>query len=317
MKAANRADEAAERARQRHEELSQRLHQRTVTVQQTVGTAVDAVTAWTVQHPALVTAEPPTRDEGFSGEGVTEEGLTFWDDEQARTLRDCEPGQALSLLHQFAGQVTANTGLRAGAARSADDRADQDSRDLGSALTWNQDESDHVDSALRAALEVALADSGLLSAHLADDGATTGTWQVSPAADVVHPNLRQYLSADPAHPLAATADQVLRRVRVAATAPAFAAELVIGDDGSFTAGPLRGDRLAADAGSGRRRECRSDAVRRCARPGAGGSRPVRARSGTASPGNAGARRGTCGALPGAAAQGRSASCWHCRGVRHR
>lgn len=286
-KAADSAGEAAERARQRHEELSQRLHQRTVTAQQTVGVAVDAVTAWTVQHPDLVTAEPLTHDEGLSGEGITSEGLAFWNDEQASTLRECEPSQALSLLEQFAGQVIDSAGQRAGAARSAADLADQAARDLladagkrrgeagelrsggllplprphwsgsaddahalGSALTWNQDERDDLDPALQAALEVAMADSGLLSAHLVADGATTGTWQVSAAADVVHPNLGLYLSVDPAHPLAATAERVLRRVKVAATAPAFAGELVIGEDGSFTAGPLRGDRLAA-AGSER------------------------------------------------------------------
>lgn len=109
---------------------------------------------------------------------------------------------------------------------------------LGAALDWQPAFDDPRAQAL---LEAALAASGLLGAMLEERGASTATWAVEPTGPVHELNLSQLVAVDASHPLAATAQAVLSRVRlVSNAAEAVAGGLCIGRDGTFTAGVLRG-----------------------------------------------------------------------------
>lgn len=116
---------------------------------------------------------------------------------------------------------------------------------VGEVLNW----ADGVDESHRAAVEVALADSGLLGAELNADGASTSTWSATTTGPPPPRNLTEILTVDENHPMAATAREVLARIALADTASSDAdgaAEvLAVGVDGSFRAGPLVGDRLLA------------------------------------------------------------------------
>jgi hypothetical protein len=131
-------------------------------------------------------------------------------------------------------------------------RESNDAEAFGAALTWSPGFNDE---AAQAAVEVALADSGLLGATLTTAGARTSTWNVNATGPQVTPNLSAALAADPSHPLRAEAEAILQRVALvdrAGTAASTLAALIIGRDGSFRAGPLLGDRLAETDGSASR-----------------------------------------------------------------
>ncbi|MCP2342995.1 SbcC/MukB-like Walker B domain-containing protein [Actinomadura rupiterrae] len=123
-----------------------------------------------------------------------------------------------------------------------------DTTAFGSALDWR---AEATDEAARAAIEVALADAGLLSAALTPAGTRTDVWRIAPTGHPAACGLDTVLAVDPVHPYAAEALEVLRRIELAPTALAApsGSVLVIGRDGSFAAGPLIGDRLAAPEGS--------------------------------------------------------------------
>jgi hypothetical protein len=91
----------------------------------------------------------------------------------------------------------------------------------------------------RALVETALAASGLLGAALQSDGVRTDMWQVDATGTPVTPNLTSVLVIDPDHPQSAVAERVLLRVALHDTSTPSAG-LVVGRDGSYTAGPLRG-----------------------------------------------------------------------------
>ncbi|WP_331731102.1 SbcC/MukB-like Walker B domain-containing protein [Streptomyces phaeochromogenes] len=123
----------------------------------------------------------------------------------------------------------------------------EDDTALGALLEWHpalDDADEHKDR-----LELALASSGILSAHLHRGGATTHTWHISPAGTVHERNLTAILTIVPGHPHADLARAVLQRIALAdtATAPDHSdtPALVIGRDGTFTAGPLTADPVTA------------------------------------------------------------------------
>ena len=91
----------------------------------------------------------------------------------------------------------------------------------------------------RAMIETALAASGLLGAALHSGGVQTDRWQVDPAGEPVTPSLASVLIIDPDHPQARIAERVLHRVALHDTSTPSAG-LVIGRDGTYTAGPLHG-----------------------------------------------------------------------------
>ncbi|MER5914999.1 SbcC/MukB-like Walker B domain-containing protein [Streptomyces sp. NPDC001982] len=130
----------------------------------------------------------------------------------------------------------------------------EDDTALGGLLEWNpalDDADDH-----KALLELALASSGILGAHLHKGGATTHAWHISPAGPVQEHNLTAVLDITPDHPHADLARAVLQRVALAdTTAPSDHRDtpaLVIGRDGTFTAGPLAADPATALRAAGTR-----------------------------------------------------------------
>ncbi|KPC59220.1 SbcC/MukB-like Walker B domain-containing protein [Streptomyces chattanoogensis] len=116
---------------------------------------------------------------------------------------------------------------------------------LGAMLEWHPT-PDATDKH-KALLELALANSGILSAHLHPGGATTHAWHISPTGTVREQNLTTVLDIAPGHPHAALARAVLERIALADTATGHhdPAALVIGRDGTFTAGPLTADPVTA------------------------------------------------------------------------
>lgn len=237
-------------------------------------------------EPASITAE--------NGRGEPE---GTWDGSDVAALREQEPGAVLDVLAGWASQavrvaersaaaneqearnrqqaaVAARAEAKTLRAEAARRRAGEllalprpswigpadDSRALGSALEWATD----VPRADRDALELALADSGLLSAALDASGAATSAWRVTPAGPAVESNLTAVLASDPAHPQAATVTALLRRIalvpsarphdgsgdsnasttRSDATNSSWPA-LLIGRDGTWRAGVLLADSVQA------------------------------------------------------------------------
>ncbi|CAL9328229.1 DNA replication and repair protein RecF [Streptomyces sp. enrichment culture] len=127
----------------------------------------------------------------------------------------------------------------------------EDDTALGTLLEWHPALVDADD--LKALLELALASSGILGAHLHQGGATTHTWHISPAGTVQEQNLTAVLDIAPDHPRADLARAVLQRIALADTAPDHpdTPALVIGRDGTFTAGPLTADPATALRAAGR------------------------------------------------------------------
>jgi hypothetical protein len=121
----------------------------------------------------------------------------------------------------------------------------EDNTALGALLEWHP--ALHNADEQKALLELALADAGILGAHLHQGGATTHTWHISPAGTVREQNLTSVLDIVPGHPHADLARAVLQRIALADTAPGHpdTPALVIGRDGTFTAGPLTADPAAA------------------------------------------------------------------------
>lgn len=114
---------------------------------------------------------------------------------------------------------------------------------LGAVLEWSPAFGGDSD---RAVLEIALAEAGILGAGLASGSATTSYWRVETDGPAVEDNLTSVLTVDPSHPLAAAARAALSRIRLADTAVgALGDALIIGRDGTFSAGILTGSPSAA------------------------------------------------------------------------
>jgi hypothetical protein len=121
--------------------------------------------------------------------------------------------------------------------------AGDDNTALGSVLEWQPGVGDDE----RDRIEVGLAASGLLTAHLDThtSEASTVVWRVSAAGPEADGSLAQVLTVDPKYASADAARAVLSRIRLADTAVAGEPGLVIGRDGTFAAGVLAGDPAAA------------------------------------------------------------------------
>ena len=270
---AQRTANAATDAGEVRDICAQGLRQATATAATLANALVGQTTVWRDSHVDLVA---PDGDGHWDSDGVR--ALTGT--EPAHVLAVVE-GWAQAVTDQ-AAQVCADLRVQAGAAtdqmealtadaqtrrvEAAKLRSGQllplprpgwagpgdDATAFGTALTWA---AGMDDPAARSALEVALSESGVLGATLHDGGNLTSTggpfthaWQVHPSVTVVHPNLSEVLAPDPDHRLAASVAQVLAQISLRPTAHQdhtdAAPVLVIGYDGSFQVGPLRGDPLA-------------------------------------------------------------------------
>ncbi|GAB7046575.1 SbcC/MukB-like Walker B domain-containing protein [Catenuloplanes indicus] len=105
------------------------------------------------------------------------------------------------------------------------------------ALDWHPD---ITDPDVRARLENGLAASGLLGATLQADALHTPAWSVHATAQPAPASLADVLTVDPEHPHSHLAEQILRRIPLAATSTEGPAGLVIGRDGTYATGPLHG-----------------------------------------------------------------------------
>lgn len=238
---------------------------------------VDDVTAWTQTHRELCAVDPLDLELG-----------QHWLSEDVAALAGAEPAEVLADVSEWADLAKSAAERIAAHCEAAAGQHDQRARDLdaqaaqlreragqlragkllafprpqwagegddvsalGSVLEW----ADGVDANARDHLEAALAGSGLLTAHLGADATSvevaTPVWRVSSRGAVVASNLTAVLTVDPDHPAAAAAWSVLERIELTDTATAAAGGgLVIGRDGTFAAGPLVADPVAAASSDG-------------------------------------------------------------------
>lgn len=227
-----------------------------------------ASAGWTGSHQALRAVDPDDQAAGYE-----------WDAEDVAALENAEPAAVLAAADSWAshaahaaerlaaGHESAARGLRsqadtldAEAAELANEaqalRAGKllplprpawsgdgdDSAALGTVLEWLPG----VDDDERERLELAMAASGILGAHLQaaldQPQAVTATWQVTATGPRAASSLTEVLTVDAAHPAAAAALAVLERIGLADSAgTAETGTLVIGRDGTFAAGPALGD----------------------------------------------------------------------------
>ncbi|MER5866121.1 SbcC/MukB-like Walker B domain-containing protein [Kitasatospora sp. NPDC002040] len=272
--AARTAHGAAIDAENAYDEANQALDGAASTARSAARQALDNTAHWAQAHPhlrglhqdiqpgpdhdhlwdttdldALIAAEPASvRDQ-----------LNAWADQAQRIGETLAAGHETAAVHH----LTTSTGLATAAAGHRSEarqlRAGQllplprphwagpgeDDTALGTLLEWHPalDATDEH----KALLELALADSGLLGAHLHTGAATTRAWQISPTGAVQEHNLTAVLDIAADHPHATIARAILERVALADTAASRPgpAVLLIGRDGTFTAGPLAADPVAA------------------------------------------------------------------------
>lgn len=261
---------AAERAASEADAAKQREDRATNAARGTATELLNQIVAWPVTPDDLYA---DTSDEGDTDDP------TLWTTANIDELRLAEPGQILDEVDSWESRITTRssdaraylrqqwqallthattlaTNAKALRSQAAALRSGQllplprpawlDSTDdttaLGAALEWSPQFSDPTERAL---VENALAASGLLSAALTTDGATTSAWQVRPTGPVTPYNLTAVISVDAEHPLADAATDVLTRITLNSTAARGddgqdETTLVIGRDGTFRAGPLVG-----------------------------------------------------------------------------
>lgn len=272
--AAKRLAESARQLRAQAEEQGQRLARQVRAAREAVRHLVEAAGAWYADHGDLARTVQATYREDHP-EASGEEHLA-WLAPDLAALGEQEPAEVLSEVERLAAVVatvggTARSALRhrAGLALAEAERLGKERDQLrtearalrdgkllpiprpewagpaddGAAFADAVDWRPGVDDPdTRARVELALAASGLLGAALTPNGVRTAAWYVEPAGYQMEPNLSAVLTVDRDHPRAALAAAVLCRVPLVGTAgePASAGGLVIGRDGTFSAGPLRG-----------------------------------------------------------------------------
>jgi Putative exonuclease SbcCD, C subunit len=274
--------EAARKAGLRAEEEQQRLAREANATHTALRHVVDAVDVWyTDNHELAPLVETTHQDEHPE---ASDDERAAWQRAELSAMADDEPAQALADLERIAGRIR-NVGESAATVlryrgrvalneirrlRDEQDRLRAEAQQLRDgkllpvprpdwagpapdgnafvdAIDWQPTFSDPV---ARALIETALAASGLLGAALLNDGAHTDRWHVDASDSTpAEPSLSAVLIADAAHPLAATAREILGRVPLRETAGSATGPygLVIGHDGTFAAGPLHGQPLAVDA----------------------------------------------------------------------
>jgi len=126
--------------------------------------------------------------------------------------------------------------------------AGSDAVGFATVLEWRE----HVSADMQGVVETALAATGLLGAAVDQAGLRAGShWVLTAHGPVAPRNLTEVLTADPAHPYAATVTAVLAQIGLvdSVTVP-VAAELaqvavIVGLDGTFRTGPAVADPAAA------------------------------------------------------------------------
>ncbi|MFD8368425.1 SbcC/MukB-like Walker B domain-containing protein [Streptomyces hygroscopicus] len=264
------AHRAAASAQSAYDEASQAHERATATARSTARQILADVAQWAPAHPALRGLndsadpdgdDPPVWDTDdlesltHAEPAVVRDQLNAWAEQALRT------GETLAAHHESAAQQHLATAaseeataaqhrtearhLRSGRLlplpRPAWAGQGQDDTALGTLLEWHP--AFHAAEDQKALLELALASAGILGAHLHQSGATTHTWHISPAGTIQDQNLTAVLDIVPGHPHADLARAVLQRIALADTATDHpdTPALVIGRDGTFTAGPLTAD----------------------------------------------------------------------------
>jgi hypothetical protein len=270
--------DAAARALSNADSASAKATRAAAVAQEAARALLGAVKQWTVNH-ALLTEGPPT---ALDSE-LSEDGGSPWGIEDVEQYSDAEPAQVLSACDTWNAHATARAAHIGGDLRSRAKLAGSEAvrlrgeagglRDEAEALRSGRllplprpewagpgDDSVALAAALdwrdtfdgereRALLEAAMAAAGLLGATISDAGASTSYWRVDPAGPVLDESLANFVTVDPAHPLATTAAAVLARVSVVPSATGDddpATSLCIGRDGTFSAGVLHGRVPGAD-----------------------------------------------------------------------
>ncbi|MBO4161222.1 SbcC/MukB-like Walker B domain-containing protein [Micromonospora antibiotica] len=266
---AKRTATAAATARVQADREQQRLAGATNEARHAVITLLDGVNGWYTEYGKLETVvadarRNDVRDDG-SWQAIDLNSLTA--DEPARTLADID---GIATLVTRAGEAAiAAIRLRVGTAVEEAKRLRLDAENLraegrqlragkllpiprpdwagpaaegqsfADAIEWHHSVTDPTKRAL---IENAMAVSGLLGASLQQDSVRTSAWHVEASGDLAEPSLAAVLVADPTHPDAVAADHVLRRIPLRDTCdPTIGPTgLVIGRDGTFSAGPLHG-----------------------------------------------------------------------------
>ena len=239
--AAAAARQAATSAGEARERAVERERTATAEARESRDDLIEQAAAWIPDHPDLCLRLP---DE--DGAAIDEPA------EQLARFQSCEPGQVLASLDVWSESVTEVATTQASRAlaqaetlRDSAEQAVSDAADLrqkaaalragellplprpewagevdrgapllGEVLNW----AAGPDKALRAAVEVALADSGLLGAALHPEGAGNSTWTATTIGPVPARNLSEVLTVDEEHPLAPVAREVLARIALADTA---------------------------------------------------------------------------------------------------
>lgn len=273
-KSAATADHTAASVEAAYDEASQALAIAAAAARAVAHQSLADTARWAQEHPHL-------RGLRQEAEPVWEQ-QTVWDADDVHALTAAEPstvrdqlndwadqalriGEAFAAIHESAAkqhQATAATLDATAAEHRGEARrlrsgqllplprphwagSGQDDTALGALLEWHPalDASDDQ----KALIELALATSGVLSAHLHPGGATNHTWHISPAGTVPEPNLTAVLDIVHDHPHTALARAVVERIALTDTAPGHhgLAAIVIGRDGTFTTGPLGADPVAA------------------------------------------------------------------------
>lgn len=279
------ANEAAKTAREtvaRADSESAKAKRAEVAAYEAARSLLDALLQWTTDHPQLIEPLKPSGKGETQEDSSNESPWSIADVEQ---LADAEPGQVLAACDAFAHHAVARAEALAGEFRVRAQQAvaeatrfrteaasfreeasllragrllplprpdwagpGDDSVALGAALDWP---AGFDDPSARALLEAAMAAAGLLGASLTDTGADTRYWHVNAAGPAIDRNLSELVAVDTEHPLASVASAVLSRVRLVPSAMSAASAesepaLLIGRDGTFRAGVLRGRVPGAD-----------------------------------------------------------------------
>lgn len=256
------ASQALERSESKYLTEQETLTTLTALAHQAADTVLQAIAPWAEQHEELRTVDPedPT-------------GGSVWSADDVSALVDAEPSEVLASIADWASFALRAAERRAAehesTARGHAERAvkleqeatqmrtqaralrdgqllpfprpawagnGDDTQALGSVLEWQP--GVHVEE--RNNIELALAASGLLSAHLdlQRSEVSTDAWRVSAAGPESESNLTAVLTVDLNHPSADAAFAVLLRIRLADRAVNGGPGLVIGRDGTFAAGVL-------------------------------------------------------------------------------
>ncbi|MFE2519406.1 SbcC/MukB-like Walker B domain-containing protein [Streptomyces mirabilis] len=264
------AHRAAAGAESAYDEALQAQDRATAAARSAARRVLGEVTRWADEHPVLRGLHDPAAPGGdqplvwdthdvdalqHAEPAAVRDQLNAWAEDALRIAERLAAGHDSAAEHRLATAAALDTTaaqhradadqLRSGRLlplpRPAWAGPGEDDTALGSLLEW-QPALDDAPQA-KALLELALAASGILSAHLHAGGATTHAWHISPTGTVQDHNLTAVLDIAPGHPHVDLARAVLQHITLADTATPDerhrdTAALVIGRDGTFTAGPL-------------------------------------------------------------------------------